>query len=306
MINFMEKATKKEIFTVGMKHYKRYFNDFLVHTDNFKVIHDGSIITIEYKDKAWRFVDYGGVQGKGFHLSKFVKQDAKQYIIDNPNSPFLKIVENKDLEIQKANSVALKKHLGKQIYGIDVNNCYWETALKMGFITKATYDRGMKNKDWKTGRNASIGSLSKVIVSSSYVNGVRQDSTILEQEEGLSSIRNAIVGRVHELFLEIIGQLQDDWLMYFTDCVYVPFERIQEVTSFFEQKGYTTKISTYQLDSFDEKGNVYWHDYQKNKAKIFSFSQRQFSLQPMPKFMFDKSRNTLTDNVSFLSEQEQE
>lgn len=301
MINIMEKTDKKEIFTLGMKYYKRYFNDFLIHAENFKVIHDGSSILIEFNNKAWRFVDYGGVNGKGFHLCKFVKSDVEKYITENPNSEYIKDVKaNKDLEIQKANEIGLKKYLGKQIYCLDVNNCYWETAFKMGFISKSTYLRGMKNKDWKTGRNASIGSLSKVVVASEYIKGIRQEPKIIEQETDLSPIRNAIVNHVHGLFLDILNKLGEDWLMYFTDCVYIPYEKIKEVQDFFISHGYETKLSTYQLDSYDEQGNVYWHDYQKNKAKIFKFNKRQFSLQPLPKFMFDVIPNTLKENKDFL------
>lgn len=295
------KKNKREVFTLAIKNYKRYLNDFIRYTDKFRVLHDGSTILIEYQDKSWRFIDYGGVSGRGFHLSKFVRQDVKDFVKKNPNSKYLKkINDNIDLEIQKANKVALKKYLGKQIYCVDVNDCYWETAHILGFISKSTYQRGLKDKKWKTGRNASLGSLSKVIVASDYVNGIRQEPIIIEDENDLSPIRDSVVRKVHGIFMELLGKLKDDWIMYFTDCVYVPFEKIKEVEDFFDKNGYSVKVSTYQLDKFDESGNVCWHDYQKNKAKIFSFNQRQFSLEPLPKFMFEIQKSQLKPNNKFL------
>lgn len=298
----MAKKANKEgtMFTLSMKYYQRYLVDFIRYAKKFRVIHDGSSVIIEFENKSWRFMDYGGVAGRGFHLCKFVREDAEKFVKENPDSEYVKkIMDNADLEIQKANPDGLKKHLGSQIYGVDVNDCYWDTAHKMGFISKATHMRGLKQKDWKTGRNASIGALSKVVYASDYVDGIRQDPVIIKGHVDLSPIRDAVVRNVHDMFMGIINKLGDDWLMYFTDCVYVPLERVEEVQAYFEQHGYQTKVSTYQLDSFDEQGNVYWHDYQKNRAKMFRFNERQFNINPIPMFMVNSK---LTANDDFLNQ----
>ena len=76
----MENRANNE-FTLNMKQYKRYFNDFVNYKEDFSVVHDGSSIIINCRDKSWRFIDYGGITGRGFHLSKFVYKDAKAYIL---------------------------------------------------------------------------------------------------------------------------------------------------------------------------------------------------------------------------------
>ena len=297
----MENKTNKE-FTLNMRQYKRYFNDFVNYKEDFSVVHDGSSIIINCRDKSWRFIDYGGITGRGFHLSKFVYKDAKEYILKNPE--VLKVNDNIDLEIQKANSEGLKKYEGQQIYCVDVNDCYWDTAYNMGFISQETYLRGLQKKEWKTGRNASIGGLSKVVVVSDFKGGIRTTSYQKESEIDLSIIRDAIVKKVHNMFLEVLKQLKNDWLMYFTDCVYIPFDKIKEVEAYFEKQGYQTKVSTYQLDIVNLDTNmIYWHDYQKNKAKSFKFGERQFSLLPIPKYKETiELVSKIENNTNFLNE----
>jgi hypothetical protein len=308
-------------FTLNMKQYNRYLADFINYKENFKVIHNGSAIIIECRDMSWRFIDYGGISGNGYHLSKFVYEDARNYILNNPNSNNLKpkkegsLTDNVDLEVQKANMKGLKKHEGQQIYCVDVNNCYWDTAYKMGFITQTTYLKGLKKKEWKIGRNASIGGLSKVVVESVFVDGIKIESAPIKPEVDLSIIRDSIVSHVHESFLSILKRLGDDWLMYFTDCVYVPLDKVNEVQEYFKELGYHTKVTTYQLDKVNlETGMINWYDYQKNKAKGFAFSERQKSLSPtrifgdisnMPKsFTFIKDIHEikkLDNNEDFLN-----
>ena len=141
-------------------------------------------------------------------MSKFVYKDAKEYILKNPE--VLKVNDNIDLEIQKANSEGLKKYEGQQIYCVDVNDCYWDTAYNMGFISQETYLRGLQKKEWKTGRNASIGGLSKVVVVSDFKGGIRTTSYQKESEIDLSIIRDAIVKKVHNMFLEVLKQLKNE------------------------------------------------------------------------------------------------
>ena len=296
---------EKNEFALSMQQFSRYLNDFVTYKKDFKLLQDGSTMIIKCDDKVWRFLDYGGVQGKGFHLCKFVNQDARLFIENNPNSEILKNKNsNIDLEVQKGNMDALQKYLGKQIYCVDVNDCYWDTIYRFGVISQETYLRGFKNKDWKTGRNASIGSLSKAIVETEFKGGLRVKSELLDTDMRMSSIRNSIVSEIHNMFLELMRELGDNWLMYFTDCLYVPIEHITRVRKYFELKGYQTKVNTHQLDKINlENGLVYWHDYDKNKAKSFNFCQRQLSLEKIP--LFDKYNvkpNHISDNTDFLNQ----
>lgn len=320
----MKTGANKEnnVFTYNIKQYSRVLSDFVNSKVSFKVIHNGSSLSIVWDEKTWRFVDYGGVAGKGFHLSKIVNKEAMEFVLKNPTIYPPKedgLVDNTDLEVQKANIKALKKHEGEQIYCVDVCDCYWDTAHKMGVISQKTYLTGLKNKEWKTGRNASIGALSKNIIETTFVNGARVSTLPQKPKIDLSGIRDAIVKQVHESFLKILKELDNNWLMYFTDCVYVPafegdyLKTINQVQAYFEGLGYQTKLTTFHLDEVDiESGKIKWHDYQKNKTKGFIFAQRQktldaHSLFSKHNFIYDKKLHELDlkklqENKEFLKE----
>jgi hypothetical protein len=293
----MKKSEDNKTFTLSMRLYSRYLTDFINYKETFTVTMDGSTIIINCKDNIWKFIDYGGISGKGYHLAKFVLADAKKYYEAHPEERKAKqvdklftTIDNVDLEVQKVNLSGVKKYLGEQIYSVDVNNCYWETAYKMGVISTATYNMGLRKKEWKIGRNASIGNLAKVKTETKFVNGEKIETEIIRAEDDLSFIRDKIVREVHGRFLPILEELKDDWIMYFTDCVYLPINKVEPIRDYFKKIGYETKVDTYQLDSFDENDKkVTWFDYQKNKIKYFKFTDRQFSLTPQPIF---KVRNS--------------
>lgn len=300
----MEKRVNKSgtDFTLGMQHFYRYFNDFVEYKKDFKLYRNGSTIRIEYGEKSWRFVDYTGVAGKGFHLCKFVANDAREYVKNNAMATAV-VKPTMDLEIQKANLAGLAKYVGQQIYCVDVDDCYWDTAYKMGVISYNTYMRGLRKKEWKTGRNASIGALNKIMVVTEYINGQQVKTEPIKADEGVAVIRNNIIYNVHNIFLTILKRLGDDWLMYFTDCVYVPYEQIAGVRAYFTGLGYQTKVSTYQLDEVNVKtAKVLWHDYSKNRAKDFTFCGRQLSLERIPSFEQDLVKvGGLGENTEFLA-----
>ena len=301
-------------FSIDLNRFPKYFESLKHSKSDFVLRKDGTSLIIECNDKQWKFMSYKGITGKGFHLCIPVRADIENFIKDNPN--YLDLNNNVsptiDLEVQKANMNALKKYEGEQIYNIDICNCYWETAHKMGFISLKTYTTGLKNKEWKTGRNASIGALAKVTTVSNYINGELIGSEIEKTGLNLSIIRNNVVNKVHEAFLGVLKELGNEWLMYFTDCVYVPFSKRGVVKEYFERLGYETKESTYQLDNVNlETGMVNWYDYQKSAAKGFAFAERQKTLEPYnivtgnikeQNFKFDKDSVKLNDNQDFLKQ----
>ena len=294
-------------FTMHINQFPRVISEFINGGASFQVINDGSSTIVRWQDKSWRFIDYGGVAGHGYHLSKNVIKDAENYILTHKDADKLKkkkegaIIDNIDLEVQKANMNALQRYEGEQIYCVDISDCYWDTAFKLGFISQTTHLSGLKKKEWKVGRNASIGALAKNVTVVDYIDGIKQAPRRVEPEVDLSPIRDAIVNHVHQMFMELIANMENDWLMYFTDCLYVPYSKREQVIEYFKNLGYQTKESTYHLDSVDTKtGNVVWHDYQKNKAKWFQFSNRQ---QTLDKFSIIKQFTKIQNNEEFLKEE---
>lgn len=293
-------------FQVGMQHFHRYMADFVDYKKDFELHQSGTTIMIVCDGKKWRFVDYQGITGKGFHLCKFVNEDAKAYA--DRHAATLLLPQNKkpniDLEVQKANPGMLAKMVGQQIYGVDVNDCYWDTAYRKTVLRQETYLRGLKKKEWKVGRNASIGALNKVTVVTKYQAGLKTTAEPVVKDESLAIIRNDIVWSVHEMFMRLLKQLGEDWLMYFTDCVYVPLEKVAEVQEFFLKEGYQTKLNTYQLDKFDlATGKTEWYDYEKNADKTFQFCQRQLTLERKAAFDMPTTKDKgLSENTEFLQE----
>ena len=294
-----------------MKSFTDYFERMTDGKYDFNLRKDGTCMVIEHNGSEWKFVSYSGVAGKGFHLCGSFKRDVDNFIkaspeyLLNPNHASSDVV----FEVQKANMVGLMKYRGCQVYNVDINNCYWETAYKMGFMSQKTYANGLKTKRWKDGRNASIGALVKTTVVSKYKNGKLASSEIEKGEIDFSPIRNNIISHVHGLFLGLLKQLGDDWLMYLTDCVYVPYDKITEVQEYFKALGYQSKVETYQLDGVNEKtGLVNWFDYQKNAAKAFQFKENQRTLEPrnfleaVTVVKQVKNQPRLNDNTDFLNQ----
>lgn len=217
--------------------------------------------------------------------------------------PILEIKPNMDLEVQKGNMEGLLKYQGQTIYGVDVNDCYWDTAYKMGFIKQETWLKGLKKKEWKIGRNASIGALNKVTMVIEYTDGVKGKAYAVKSDRKIGVVRNNIIHHVHTMFLELLKQLDNEWLMYFTDCIYVPIDKVKIVQDYFQAKGYQTKVDTYQLDKFEkETGKTEWFDFKKNVPKTFQFSQRQFSLERMSYIEQDLLQAGIKENTDFLNQ----
>lgn len=319
---------KKKVLKYDMSKFLDYFERFKRSGFEFILEQDASIKSIKWgDDNEIVFRDYDSLVKKekdaGFHISRMVKADVLKFNESNPNygNGHSVIISDIYPEISKANMVGLKKNEGNMIYSVDINDCYWDTAKKLGFISDLTYYKALQKKAWKTGRNASIGSLGKNLVVSKYVNGELVSSEIDKESRKLSIIRDNVVSYVHESFLTLLKQLGDDWLMYFTDCVYVPYNKILEVQEYFKALGYQSKVSTYDLDSVNEKtGLVNWFDFKANLIpkelrkkvdvvnKSYYFSKNQRTLEPrnfleaVTAVKQVQNQPRLNDNTDFLNQ----
>lgn len=261
----------------GVKHVKpltdfnRVRNGEINARKNFSIVQCGTVVNLVHESgDTYVFIDRNGLKGKGFHIVRPVKRDVESFIQLNPDYDYGKY-SLLGVNLQKVNLPVAKKHEGNVMYAVDVDDCYWDTMYKRGFITQKTYLSGLKQKDWKVGRNASIGALDKTETISVYEKGILKDTKIIDRSHEFTGIRAEIVGSVHEMFMQLIKELGDKYIMYFTDCVYVTdLEAADYCKQFFRARSYGSKLATYQLDQVD--GNsVYWYDFKKDKSKSYTF-----------------------------------
>lgn len=256
-----------EIKTMNKRYYQDTIAGMQLKKKNFSIITGTSSTRVLIDRELYVFQDVNGFADKGFHICRFVKQDVLKFIEENPDYEY-KTVFIDESEFSGVNHEQAVANVGRTIYSVDVNDCYWDTILKLGFITQKTYNNGMKKKTWKTGRNASIGMLKKDEWVHEYVNGVLVEKRPVQNDPRMVAIRMEIMTYVHFMFKELMELIDNKYVMYFTDCLYVPdYGTALKCMKFFDSKGYGSKIGTYELDKV-ENGTVYWHDYKKNIAKF--------------------------------------
>ena len=249
------------------KYFPETLSRLQVGNEHFFLVTGTSTCRIQTSGKIYVFNDIKSFTGKGFHICKMVKSDVMKFIEDNPDYEYT-TKELIDRDLNHVNHDECVKSIGKSVFAVDINDCYWDTIFKLGFITQKTYLNGLKKKEWKTGRNSSIGSLKKDEWVTEY-----KGSTIIERKPAYNdprvvAIRTEVRSYVHSMFKELMELLDNRYLMYFTDCLYVgEYKDALTCMKFFESKGYGSKINVYEIDKI-ENSAVYWHDYKKNIAKF--------------------------------------
>lgn len=249
---------------------------------NYKIIQDGSLTILD--TGYGKFCDRESVAdgiGKGFHLSKLVKKDVRAYIEKrNGKMPLYGC----DYREQGINVEGIRNAIGRNSISIDVNDCYWRTAYLLGYITKETYVKGKRKKEWKIGRNASIGSLMKVVVVRNYVNGVIDPTTSMRiaPDASLVNVRHHIIGTVYQMFEELRAMLGNSFYMFLTDCVFTDAVNINRVKKFFREKMYECKVDSVEFTELDMKARtVKWIKFpkdpltEKKKEKYYMYSEQQ-------------------------------
>lgn len=230
--------------------------------------------------KVLAYGDHTKDGGKGFHICKTVKRDIEAWIESHPEFDYKKY-EKPDYKEQLFNLMLIEKNVGNPMVGVDITNCYFQTAYNMGYITKRTFDMGnRKPKEWKDGRNASIGSCAKNEINIVYVNGIKKTKKTFSDDKK-KAIRNHIISNVYDMFLELIRDiLKEDFYMFLTDCVYVDAKYLKAVEDFYASKGYACKYKQFALRHFDEKSKyVVWWDYKKEKNKWYQYANHQIYIK---------------------------
>lgn len=271
----------------GHKEYHKQLDNLNAVQYPYVTKHDGNNSVIYIKDLAGDKVAYTyfeGVRGSGFHVCALVKKDIEEWIKKNSGFDYKKY-GFPDYNEQIFNLQKIEKNIGRPMLGIDVNGCYFNTMFKLGYIRQRTYDMAYKKADeWKTGRNASVGMLAKEIVYAMYEfkDGQRwRMDRIIIADKKKQAIRHHIIGHVWKTFQDLFKELNGDFYMFLTDCIYVDPKHLKKVTKFFEKKGYTSKYKKFKLTKLNKKKQrVIWWDSLKPKGdtgKVGDFKHYNYS-----------------------------
>ena len=228
---------------------------------DFECVSSGNVESLIYGDREFTFVDLEVSGGNGHHISKLFREDIDAWILKNKGK--IPIWDTNYTE-QMFNLKAIEYHMGQQLTMIDINDCYWHTAYKLGYITELTYVKGRKLKAWKIGRNACIGALIKTKTKQGYTKG-KIDSNkrnIVRTTPEYHNIRNHIIGHVHKIFNHLFNQMGNTFCMFLTDCIVTTYGKKREVERYLHQEGYKTKSKPIEFTDLDKvKRKISWHDF---------------------------------------------
>jgi hypothetical protein len=274
----------RKTFTLTEDRYDEIKSYLTSRGDEYDVVISGTTEKIRLNNKTYVPFNAENMIGSGYHLANMVKADVKQWLENSvrvdenaeinyfgerygddwlEKNKSVLVRRGRDYSEQGFNLDSTEKNIGKVLVSIDINDCYWQTAFNRGWITEKTYTGGLRKKEWKVGRNASIGSLCKVEMITTYKNGViARDSMgkirrkITRKEAGYQYIRHNIIGFICDMFIELANILGDDFFMYLTDCVFTTMERKKEVEDFFKKYGYTCKAKTFEFTNLYKDDRV--------------------------------------------------
>lgn len=258
-------------------------NAFCAAEMNFDLYYIGNIVKIKMEDGKTKRTGSIDVR-QGMFLpritNKVVKKrlDSGEYVaknIDPMRSTNNTIMYNSD---------GIKDNLLKPCVAVDIVACYWTTAFNLGVIDQNTFDKGMaQDREYKDARNISIGSIGAMTIHEKYVSG-KLILTERYRREGACA-RLDIIDSVWDMANRIAKKLGPDFLMYLTDCFFVPEERKNDLCSLIEEEGYNWKAEecfftkVRELHSgigktgeriFTEE--VWWYLVAKEKHKLHDFS----------------------------------
>jgi hypothetical protein len=277
MANVLEK------FNEQLGQFSAIKNVYCKNEMTFDLIYSGNIVKVEFEDGVTK--RYGRFKQKpGMFLSRITNKVVKERIESGAYIP-----KNTDPMRFRNNTIMyssqrIKENLFKPCVSVDITGCYWQTAYNLGVIDEKTYLLGIsKDREYKDARNIAIGSIGAMITREKYVNG-KLVSTEKSRKFGATA-RLDIIDHVWAMANWISGKLGPDFLMFLTDCFFVPEHRTKDICSYIEQEGYKWKIERCQFGEvipmhtgINKKGEplftekVIWYNVEKDKVKFHDFS----------------------------------
>lgn len=171
----------------------------------------------------------------------------------------------------------------KDIYEIDINAAYWETALKLTIINEHLFKHGL-NVQKKT-RLAALGSLAKQTKFFKYdgATDMKWDHTDRKRTEYLWYKICEHLGNVMWRAQHACG---NNFLFYWVDGIYVRgLDAAAAVAESFEKDGYKYKIRKINWIDFDLKKEELRVDDNIDKTRTFPLTTPKFKLTKSKRFL---------------------
>lgn len=240
--------------------------DFLIRNEkSFIYISSGNVDKIQYDGREFISVDLKGNGGKGHHLNKMFTKDIDAWMLAHGDTL---VAYGNNYSEQMFNLDAIERNVGKCLVMIDINDCYWRTAHKLGYITYETYITGKRKREWKVGRNACIGSLCKTKTIIPFEDGkpVKSARRVERTPIHYQYIRNHIIQHVYKMFEYLYSMMGNTFCMFLTDCIVTTYDKQRWVEQYFKDEGYRVKnkpVEFIKLDRLNKR--VTWKDFDGKK-----------------------------------------
>lgn len=181
-------------------------------------------------------------------LFKLVNDDVKKFLKNNPDVelPPQKKTQEFNLEYDIDNGT---------ITATDLDHAYWRIAYVKGYISKKTYEHGIKDDKSKTIRLATLGVLGTEQKFDRYVNGEYVETYVYRKEnKAMKNIYKDIRLTCYYMMYLLSVELGEDFESWNTDCIYyrdTPKNR-KLVHDFFDMHNMLYKQLTYNsMDYFE-------------------------------------------------------
>jgi hypothetical protein len=177
-----------------------------------------------------------------------VNDDVKKFIKDNPHvelPPQKKTQEfNLNYDVDKG-----------KITATDLDHAYWRIAYVKGYISKKTYEHGIKDEKSKTIRLATLGVLGTEKKFDRYVNGEYVETYIkVKEDKAMKNVYKDIRLTCYYMMYLLSLELGEDFESWNTDCIYYRDSKKNRklVHDFFDMHNMLYKQLTYNsMDYFE-------------------------------------------------------
>jgi len=181
-------------------------------------------------------------------LFKLVNDDVKKFLKENPHIelPPQKKTQEFNLEYDV--------EVGK-LTATDLDHAYWRIAYVKGYISKNTYQHGIKDEKSKTIRLATLGVLGTEQKFDRYVNGEYVETYVKRKEDkAMKNVYKDIRLTCYYMMYLLSVELGEDFESWNTDCIYyrdTPQNR-KLVHEFFDMHNMLYKQLTYNSMEYFE------------------------------------------------------
>lgn len=255
----------------GVNKLKQYI-DMLCSAKIKHTLHKNTYSTLVDSKLGKRLFTNSYVPIEELYFIKQVNDDIKKKV--HKEIKLAKGLSYDDVDFIGFNS-KVKNKIFKNVVEIDINYAYWESANKLGLLSKNIYERG-KGMNKKT-RLVSLGRLAKV-TDIYYFDG-KKTEFIKTENSNTKKLWVGICTGIDDLMGEIKKDCGGDFIFYWVDAIFVKEPAVNKVKQILSKYGYSYK--TNKIDKIECK-----------RSKVIVYIEGEY-----PREFFYKSEAPLFEDV---------